>query len=181
MARHAGEAKDSLSAMVGPAGDVVGAVGSLVAGVGTMLIAFPGLIAGLTVANIKTLALAASTKGLAAAAWLLHSPLLPIAVAIGAVFAAWKIGQNEGVKKMLSGWVLGLQEFLGVATKTKDEILEIQNTIDQAIDESRAENISREIEFHSKQIELLKGNRGPAGGIVSRSDRAANGRTRWSR
>ena len=152
-----GEAKDSLSAMVGPAGDVVGAVGSMAAGVGTMLIAFPGLLTGLTLANIKTLALSVSTKGLAAAAWLLHSPLLPIAVAIGAVFAAWKIGQNEGVQKMLSGWVLGLQEFLGVARKAKEEILEIQNAIDAAINESRDENIRREIAFHSKQIELLKG------------------------
>ena len=152
-----GETKDSLAAMVGPAGDVVGAVGSMAAGVGTMLIAFPGLLTGLTLANIKTLALSVSTKGLAAAAWLLHSPLLPIAVAIGAVFAAWKIGQNEGVQKMLSGWVLGLQEFLGVAGKTKEEILEIQNAIDAAINESRDENIRREIAFHSKQIELLKG------------------------
>ena len=37
-----GEAKDSLSAMVGPAGDVVGAVGSVAAGFGTFSLRFPG-------------------------------------------------------------------------------------------------------------------------------------------
>ena len=91
------ETKDAALAYIGPAGDMLGVLGSTVT---TLVLAGPQMLKW-----VKGIKLGA----IANAVW--ASSFLPVTIAIAAVFAAWKIGNIEGVKNQIAEWTLRLQGF----------------------------------------------------------------------
>lgn len=85
-----------MAAAVGP---LLWGFGQLASGAGTLIGAFKSKGIIMRVINADYVALAGSVKGLAAVYW-------PLAAAIAAVWAAWKIGNTETVKNSVAEWGL---------------------------------------------------------------------------
>ena len=91
------EMKDGAAAYLGPGGDMVGAIGSAASG---LALAGPQMLNWVRGIKLAALANAALT-----------SSFLPVTIAIAAVFAAWKVGNIEGVKNKIAEWTLRIQGF----------------------------------------------------------------------
>jgi phage-related minor tail protein len=89
-------------------GALLAAIGPVIYIIGTLISSVVAMAPAVTLVKSGMVAMGLATTGVTAGFWSLMAVLGPVTIAIGALLAAWKIGQMETVKNKIAEWTLRL-------------------------------------------------------------------------